>query len=74
MHCGRPRRTERLYIDGRFNTDPERRESFGDDLGTGAEHTETEYRAKYPRGRAFLHASEYEPGPETPDDEHPFVV
>jgi anaerobic selenocysteine-containing dehydrogenase len=65
---------ERLYGDGRFNTDPELSETFGQDLATGAEHTETEYRAKSPGGRAFLHAAEFEPGPEEPDDSYPMLL
>jgi ferredoxin-nitrate reductase len=65
---------ERLYADGRFNTDPDYAETFGEDLATGAAATEEEYRAKEPRGRAFLHAAEFEPAPETPTDEHPFLL
>ena len=56
---------ERLYVDGRFNTDPDYCEDFGHDLTTGAAHAETEYRAKAPAGRAFLHAVDYEPAAET---------
>ena len=65
---------ERLYADGRFNTDPDYTETYGQDLATGAAFTEDEYRAKEPRGRAFLHAAEYEPGPETPSDEFPLLL
>nr|BFE80317.1 hypothetical protein GCM10020093_029180 [Planobispora longispora] len=42
--------TERLYAGGRFNTDPDYCETYGQDLLTGAEHTEERYRAKEPRG------------------------
>jgi ferredoxin-nitrate reductase len=69
-----PDGTERLYTDGRFNTDPEYCETYGHDLTTGAEHTAEEYRAKQPRGRAFLHAAEYQPSPETPSEEYPLLL
>jgi anaerobic selenocysteine-containing dehydrogenase len=69
-----PQGTERLYTDGVFNTDPDVTETFGDDLVTGASFTEQEYRAKQPQGRAFLHAAEYEPSPETPSDERPLLL
>ena len=36
--------------------------------------TETEYRAKQPNGRAFLHAVEYQPPPETATDEDHFTM
>jgi ferredoxin-nitrate reductase len=65
---------ERLYGGGRFNTDPSYAETYGQDLATGAMFTEDEYRAKEPRGRAFLHGAEYEPGPETPNDEFPLLL
>jgi anaerobic selenocysteine-containing dehydrogenase len=65
---------ERLYADGRFNTDPEYAETYGQELATGAAFTEEEYRAKEPRGRAFLQAAEFEPGPETPGDEFPLLL
>ena len=41
-------------------------ESYGNDLTTGAAFTADEYRAKQPRGRAFLHAADYVPAPEEP--------
>ena len=66
--------TERLYVDGVFNTDPEICESYGNDLTTGAAFSADEYRAKQPRGRAFLHAVDYVPGPEEPDPEHPLLL
>ena len=65
---------ERLYGDGTFNTDPGYAETFGQDLGTGATATEEEYRAKDPRGRAFLWAAEYEPSPEVTSDERPLTL
>jgi anaerobic selenocysteine-containing dehydrogenase len=67
----RPDGTERLYVDGVFNTDPDFCETYGNDLATGAAFTAEEYRAKQPRGRAFLHAVDYLPPPEEPDAEYP---
>jgi anaerobic selenocysteine-containing dehydrogenase len=69
-----PDGTERLYVDGRFNTDPDYCETYGQDLATGAEFSPDEYRAKQPAGRAFLHATDYQPSPEVPDDEHPLLL
>jgi anaerobic selenocysteine-containing dehydrogenase len=69
-----PDGTERLYTDGRFNTDPDYAESYGHDLATGAALTEEEYRAKEPAGRAFLHTAEYEPSPEVVSDEFPLLL
>jgi anaerobic selenocysteine-containing dehydrogenase len=65
---------DRLYAEGVFNTDPGYAETFGEDLVTGAAATEEEYRAKEPRGRAFLHAAEPEPSPETPSEEFPLLL
>jgi anaerobic selenocysteine-containing dehydrogenase len=69
-----PDGTERLYIDGAFNTDADYAETFGQDLLTGAELGETSYRAKAPGGRAFLHAVEYRPSPEVTSDEFPLLL
>ena len=69
-----PDGTERLYADGVFNTDPDDAETYGQDLVTGAPASEDEYRAKQPRGRAFLHAADYHPSPETPSDEFPLLL
>lgn len=66
-----PDGTERLYVDAEFNTHPGFSEGFGHDLATGASQTREEYEAKRPDGRAFLHATAYEPFPEEPDDEFP---
>jgi anaerobic selenocysteine-containing dehydrogenase len=65
---------ERLYADGGFNTDPDYCESYGHDLRTGAADSESDYRAKEPRGRAFLQATPYEPSPEVPSDEYPLLL
>jgi anaerobic selenocysteine-containing dehydrogenase len=69
-----PEGTERLYTDGRFNTDPNDCESYGHDLTTGAALNESDYRAKEPAGRAFLHAVDYEDPPEVTSDERPFLL
>jgi ferredoxin-nitrate reductase len=69
-----PDGTERLYVDGRFNTDPEFCETYGQDLATGAEHTAEEYKAKAPDRRAFLHALDYQPSPEVPGRDYPLVL
>ena len=69
-----PDGTERLYADGHFNTDPDDCETFGQDLTTGAALGEQAYRAKDPRGRAFLHAADYEPFPEAPDEDYPLLL
>jgi len=66
-----PEGTERLYVDGRFNTDPDYCETYGQDLTTGAAATASEYRARQPDGRAFLHAAAHEPSPEEPSDDYP---
>ncbi len=67
-----PDGTERLYADGDFNTGTDYCETYGRDLLTGAESTETEHRALAPAGRAFLLATEYLPPHEEPRDEYPF--
>jgi anaerobic selenocysteine-containing dehydrogenase len=69
-----PGGTERLYTDGRFNTDADFCESYGHDLATGAAYDETTYRASEPAGRAFLRADRYRPAPEQPGDDHPFLL
>jgi anaerobic selenocysteine-containing dehydrogenase len=69
-----PAGVERLYTDGRFNTDPDYCEDFGHDLTTGAARTETEYRAQNPDGRAFLHSVDYEPAPESTSSAFPLQL
>ena len=66
-----PDGTERLYTDGSFNTDPDYCETYGHDLATGAENEPTEYKAKQPNGRAFLHGADYQPPHEEPDADYP---
>jgi anaerobic selenocysteine-containing dehydrogenase len=67
-----PDGTERLYADGRFFADPDRCESYGRDLVTGAPTEPDAYRAANPDGKAMLKGAEYLPPHEEPDDEHPF--
>ena len=69
-----PDGTERLYVDGVFNTDPAYCETYGHDLTTGATQSETAYRASDPRGRAFLKTEAYRPAPEEPSADHPFLL
>jgi anaerobic selenocysteine-containing dehydrogenase len=68
----RPDGTERLYADADFWADPERCETYGRDLLTGAPLDPTEYRALNPDGKAVLKAAEYLPPHEEPDGERPF--
>jgi anaerobic selenocysteine-containing dehydrogenase len=69
-----PEGTERLYRDGIWWADPEYCEAFGKDLLTGAEHTETEYRALNPFGKGILKAADYAPPHELPSEEYPFLL
>ncbi|MFC8597325.1 molybdopterin oxidoreductase family protein [Isoptericola sp. NPDC057191] len=66
-----PDGTERLYADGAFWADPDRCESYGRDLVTGAPLEPTEYRALNPDGKAVLKAAEYLPPVEEPDEDFP---
>ncbi|MEY2507156.1 MAG: hypothetical protein QOH01_1485 [Verrucomicrobiota bacterium] len=66
-----PDGAERLYTDGRFNTSADYCEIYGNDLSTGADITEDEYRRNDPRGRAIIKAAEYVPPVEAPDDDYP---
>lgn len=63
---------ERLYVEGRFNTAADYCEDYGHDLRMGAMRTPEQYKANDPKGRAFLHAADYEPPHESPDDDYPF--
>jgi anaerobic selenocysteine-containing dehydrogenase len=63
---------EHLYVDGTFNTAADYCEDYGHDLRTGAMRTPEQYKANDPKGRAFLHAADYEPPHESPDDDYPF--
>lgn len=69
-----PQGTERLYTDGGFWADPDRCESYGRDLATGAGIEEAEYRALNPTGKAILKSGEYIPPHEGPDEQYPFQL
>jgi ferredoxin-nitrate reductase len=69
-----PGGTERLYTGGRFNTDHDYCETFGQDLTTGAEYGREHYVAQNPAGRAFLHAEPYHPSPEVTSDDYPLLL
>jgi len=66
-----PNGAERLYTDGRFNTEAEYCETFGHDLDTGAQVTTEQYRAHAPQGRAIIKASDYIQPYEQPDKHYP---
>jgi anaerobic selenocysteine-containing dehydrogenase len=65
---------ERLYEDGVFNTPASFCETYGHDLATGAAITAEEYAARDPNGRAVIKGAEYQPPPEEPDDDYPFLL
>jgi ferredoxin-nitrate reductase len=65
---------ERLYEDGIFNTETSYAETHGDDLLTGATMSADQHRAAQPEGRAFLHALDYHPPPETTSEDHPLAL
>jgi anaerobic selenocysteine-containing dehydrogenase len=67
-----PDGTERLYTTATFYTAADDAEGFGHDLDTGGTHTEEEYRAHDPAGRAILKAADYRPPDEEPSNEYPF--
>ncbi|SMB97441.1 molybdopterin oxidoreductase family protein [Deinococcus hopiensis] len=66
-----PNGTVRLYTDFVFPTSADYAETYGHDLETGAAHTQEEYKANDPKGRALIKASEYREPHEVPDDEYP---
>jgi anaerobic selenocysteine-containing dehydrogenase len=67
-----PDGTERLYGDAHFWGEPDRCETYGRDLLTGAPLEQTEYRALNPDGKAILKAADYLPPHEEPGEERPF--
>jgi len=69
-----PDGTERIYVDGRFWSDPSYCESYGRDLVTGAPLSPVEYKAMNPSGKAVLKAAEYHPPHELPSQEFPFQL
>lgn len=71
-NAAHPNGKPRIYEDGVFPTSLEVCETYGHDLITGAEVTPEEYKAKDPRGRAFLKPAEYQPPHDEPDEDYPF--
>jgi anaerobic selenocysteine-containing dehydrogenase len=69
-----PEGTERLYADGRFNTDPDEAEGWGHDLLTGAGYERAQYASENPAGRAILKPADYVPPVEEPDAGYPFLL
>ncbi|HEY0645838.1 MAG TPA: nitrate reductase [Nocardioides sp.] len=69
-----PDGTERLYVDGAFWAAPDRCESYGKDLVTGAPVEPTEYKALNPDGKAVIKAGEYLPPHELPSEDYPFQL
>jgi anaerobic selenocysteine-containing dehydrogenase len=63
--------TERLYVDGIFNTAYATAEEFGHDLTTGAVVKPEKYKAFDPNGKAIIKPADYEPPLEEPDAEYP---
>jgi len=68
-----PSGTDRLYTDHRFNTDTDYCEDWGHDLVTGAAHERKDHANLAPAGRAVLHAAQWLPPHEPPDDDHPMT-
>jgi anaerobic selenocysteine-containing dehydrogenase len=69
-----PEGTPRLYADGRFWAAPDRCETYGRDLVTGAAQTRDKYETFNPHGKAMLRACEYLPAHEQPSDDYPFTL
>ena len=69
-----PEGTERLYTDGVFATHADYCETHGHDLSTGGVVRATDYKARDPKGRAFLKSVDYEPPHEVPDADYPFML
>jgi anaerobic selenocysteine-containing dehydrogenase len=67
-----PKGCEHLYVGGNFNTTADYCEDYGHDLRTGAMRAPEQYKANDPKGRAFLHAADFEPPHESPDLDYPF--
>ncbi|MFP5070978.1 molybdopterin oxidoreductase family protein [Pseudonocardia nantongensis] len=63
--------TERLYTEGRFNTDTDYCETYGHDLLTGATINREQHRALRADGRARLRAVADTAPPGAPDDDYP---
>ncbi len=65
---------ERLYADGRFFAAPDRCESYGMDLATGAQLEPVEYRALNPDGKAILKAADFQAPIEEPSAQFPLLL
>jgi ferredoxin-nitrate reductase len=68
-----PQGTERLYVDGVFNTATDYTEEYGHDLNTGAAFEKRHHAELQANGRAILKTAEYVPPNEPPSDEYPFL-
>ncbi|MFI1421552.1 molybdopterin oxidoreductase family protein [Streptomyces sp. NPDC020731] len=66
-----PDGTARLYTDGIAYAHPDRCESYGKDMVTGATVTPVEYRSLNPDGKAVIKAAEYLPPHEDASPEFP---
>ena len=69
-----PEGSERIYVDGKFWSDPEYCESYGKDLVTGAPLEPAEYKAMNPSGKAVIKAAGYMPPHEVPSQDYPFQL
>jgi ferredoxin-nitrate reductase len=69
-----PEGKERQYEDGVFNTAADYCETYGHDLATGAAVTPEAYAARDPKGRAIIKGADYQPPPEQPDAQYPFLL
>jgi ferredoxin-nitrate reductase len=69
-----PNGTKHLYTDGNFNTSLDYCETYGHDLETGAAVTREEYKAKNPKGKAFIKAADFKRPHELPDDDYPLML
>ncbi|GAB3259191.1 molybdopterin oxidoreductase family protein [Arthrobacter pigmenti] len=69
-----PEGTERIYVDGKFWSDPQYCESYGKDLVTGAPLEAAEYKALNPYAKAIIKAAGYMPPHEIPSEQFPFQL
>ena len=69
-----PDGAERIYVDGKFWSDPDYCESYGRDLITGAPLEPDEYKVMNPSGKAVIKAAGYLPPHEIPSEEFPFQL
>ncbi|MGX1089579.1 anaerobic selenocysteine-containing dehydrogenase [Streptomyces albogriseolus] len=69
-----PDGTARLYTDGFDHAHPDRCESYGKDMVTGATVTPVEYRSLNPDGKAVIKAAEYLPPHEDASPQYPLQL